>query len=576
MNAKTVASLLAALAWPSALLAQAPPTCWPHCITYQGVLMRPGPDPVIVSNGVYRLKFRLYDSPTGGVPIELKCGDCADGTNTEVSVQTQNGVFTTLLRWPDNPPIYPQIPKWMEIATAEGQQWVGLQPRVPIVPVPFAHYAWATHWTNTLGLPPGFADGVDNDTTYAAGVGLNLSQNAFSVNFAGSGAASAAARSDHGHSGFMVGLNADLVDGLHATNFASFGHLHDDWYWKLLGNSGTTAGTHFLGTTDDEPLEFKVYGSRALRLEPNTSEAPNVIGGARINLVGSGVVGATIAGGGAVDYTTLGAIPNRVLSDFGSIGGGSRHRIETGANSSTIAGGYYNEIETNANAGAIGGGRYNSIGTGTRDTVIAGGYDNDIGADSDYAVVGGGHLNKIGDSALYSLIGGGRGHQVFSQVSYATISGGRGAACTNFGQWAYASGPFGQVGDAQSSLYVLRGETTPTTRTNELFLNQTSERIRIRPASVVNFDIQVAARSSSGNYGAGFRLNGVIERTAAGLTSLIGTVDSLAGFPKRDLADWSVQVVADDVNDALVIRGVSNTNTVRWVATVRTSEVLFP
>ena len=34
--------------------------------------------------------------------------------------------------------------------------------------------------------------------------------------------------------------------------------------WKIGGNSGTTAGTHFLGTTDNQPLEIKVNSARAL------------------------------------------------------------------------------------------------------------------------------------------------------------------------------------------------------------------------------------------------------------------------------------------------------------------------
>src|SRR5439155_15374043 len=54
--------------------------------------------------------------------------------------------------------------------------------------------------------------------------------------------------------------------------------------WKTTGNAGTTPGTHFLGTTDNQPLELKVNNLRALRLEPgiedaNHSGAPNVIGG---------------------------------------------------------------------------------------------------------------------------------------------------------------------------------------------------------------------------------------------------------------------------------------------------------
>ena len=37
-------------------------------------------------------------------------------------------------------------------------------------------------WSNIAGLPPGFADFTDNDTTYAAGNGIDLNGNAFSVN----------------------------------------------------------------------------------------------------------------------------------------------------------------------------------------------------------------------------------------------------------------------------------------------------------------------------------------------------------------------------------------------------------
>jgi hypothetical protein len=42
---------------------------------------------------------------------------------------------------------------------------------------------------------------------------------------------------------------------------------------------GTTAGVNFIGTTDSQPLEFKVNSQRALRLEPGGSNSVNVIGG---------------------------------------------------------------------------------------------------------------------------------------------------------------------------------------------------------------------------------------------------------------------------------------------------------
>ncbi|RMF36568.1 MAG: hypothetical protein D6759_03430, partial [Chloroflexi bacterium] len=52
----------------------------------------------------------------------------------------------------------------------------------------------------------------------------------------------------------------------------------DGRYWKLGGNAGTTPGSDFLGTTDNQALELHVNSTRALRLEPTTG-TPNLIGG---------------------------------------------------------------------------------------------------------------------------------------------------------------------------------------------------------------------------------------------------------------------------------------------------------
>lgn len=73
--------------------------------------------------------------------------------------------------------------------------------------------------------------------------------------------------------------------------------------WKLSGNAGTTPGTHFLGTTDSNALEFRVNNSRALRIEPfsNTYYAPNMIGGYAGNSASAGIWGATISGGGYIN-----------------------------------------------------------------------------------------------------------------------------------------------------------------------------------------------------------------------------------------------------------------------------------
>jgi len=99
----------------------------------------------------------------------------------------------------------------------------------------------AVAWSNIAGIPAGFADGVDNDTTYAAGNGLTLSggNNQFSVNFGGPGAANTAARSDHSHFGAAWGGSASFGLGLSVTNGAVNGA-------GLFGQQGSGSGFPYI------------------------------------------------------------------------------------------------------------------------------------------------------------------------------------------------------------------------------------------------------------------------------------------------------------------------------------------
>jgi hypothetical protein len=66
----------------------------------------------------------------------------------------------------------------------------------------------AVSWSLLSGVPFGLDDG-DDDTTYAAGSGLSLVGDTFSVDFAGSGTESTSARSDHRHDGIYAPLDHD-------------------------------------------------------------------------------------------------------------------------------------------------------------------------------------------------------------------------------------------------------------------------------------------------------------------------------------------------------------------------------
>lgn len=217
--------------------------------------------------------------------------------------------------------------------------------------------------------------------------------------------------------------------------------------WLISGNSGTNPSTQFVGTTDNQALNLRVNNRRAVRYQyaENTTgtdyRSINVLGGADINEITAGIVGATIAGGGQ-DYFATTDQPNRVQADFGTvsggylntasgelatIGGGSRHTA-SGLNS-TIGGGYQNTSsdrsstvaggnsnEATGQVATVGGGSLNIASAAT--TTIAGGSDNVASADN--ATVGGGVSNDA--TGAYAVVGGGRWNA--ANDSYATVSGG--------------------------------------------------------------------------------------------------------------------------------------------------------
>jgi hypothetical protein len=82
---------------------------------------------------------------------------------------------------------------------------------------------------------------------------------------------------------------------------------------------------NFLGTLDSQPLELKVAGARALRLEPDTSpsSSPNFVGGYGGNVVSNGYHGAFIGGGGYHLFSnTVGNHYASVLGGFGNLASG--------------------------------------------------------------------------------------------------------------------------------------------------------------------------------------------------------------------------------------------------------------
>jgi hypothetical protein len=392
--------------------------------------------------GNFDFQFILYDAVSEGnrVGAVLAIED----------VMVSGGRFTVQLDFGEAP--FNGEARWLEVGVRPGdstEDYTILAPRQPLTATPYALYATKAPWSGLQSVPAGFSDAVDNDTTYSAGTGLALIGTVFSADTAylqrrvsGACGANSAVRiiNSDGSVTCETDDNTTYSAGsgltLSSTVFsADTGYLQrrvsgtcganssirtinsdgsvtcetDDSGWALTGNAGTTPGTNFLGTTDNQALEFKVNGQRALRLEPVGSpiQNVNVIGGCASNQVATSFFGATIAGGGEFG-STCGATHdqpcwNRALAGYASVSGGLANTASGGV--ATVAGGQWNTAS--AGEAAVGGG-YGNKAIGDYATV-AGGFGNTAGGESwtgDYAAVPGGLNNTA--SGAYSFAAGRR------------------------------------------------------------------------------------------------------------------------------------------------------------------------
>jgi hypothetical protein len=551
-----VVTLLAALVLPGASLAQGPE------FTYQGKLEEDGSP----ANGTFDFQFKLFDAGGNQVAPMLTRGD----------VPVSDGYFSVALDFMN---VFDGSDRFLEIGVRPGSSTGGyttLSPRQELTATPYAIYAQNAPWGGLADVPAGFADGIDN---------------------VGSG-------------------------------------------WELSGNSGTNPTSNFLGTTDNQALELRVNNTRSLRLEPGNS--PNLIGGYAGNNVASGVVGATIAGGGnptaghnsvSADYAAVGGGENNQVStdaDYAVIGGGlantaSGHTSTIGGGNtnttigdgSTVAGGDNNTAtgsyaaigggDNNSSTGehttiaggdnntaggqyaTIGGGQENStgdqlatIGGGHNNTadgqmaVIGGGTDNSASGEgttisggrfniaaSEYVSIGGGRQNTA--TAPYSTIGGGNFNE--AQSAYSTIGGGIGAGTTVYGQMAYASGAFTSYGDAQASLYVMRG-TSSDTNWHNLRPDGATQWLTVPNGKTIVVDGLVVGRSDAGE-SAGYSVSVIIEDGSRS----VGT-PSVVPLGEDD-TDWDVRFQIISGQGILFLQAKGNGENIRWVATLRAAEVAW-
>ena len=130
--------------------------------TYQGKLTDGGAP----ADGTYDFEFKLYDALSGGSQVgsTVPLGDVA----------VADGLFTVQLDFGN---VFDGTALFLEIGVRPGASigaYTPLTPRQALTATPFAIYAAKAPWSGLTGVPAGLNDGVDDNTTYTAGDGLEL------------------------------------------------------------------------------------------------------------------------------------------------------------------------------------------------------------------------------------------------------------------------------------------------------------------------------------------------------------------------------------------------------------------
>lgn len=298
----SIRTLLAAAAFAMAAPAFAQPLT--NEITYQGELKNGG----TLVNGTADFQFRLFTAAVGGsqvgatlaantlavadgrFSVGLDFGSVYDGNQRflEIAVRSPagSGAFTTLgtrqslkaapyaLRALNPGPQGPEGPPGPQgIQGPQGPQGPQGNPGT-------------TSWAGLTGIPAGFADGIDNDTTYTAGTGIILTGTTLSLG-------------QHFHTA------SDIVSGVLPIQFGGTGASFPDAARANIGAAGLTTQNFFTRNqslilqTNEVGLSIKAANGQTNDLTQWLDVSGNVI--ARVTSVGAFVA----SGGGGGNTRTI-------------------------------------------------------------------------------------------------------------------------------------------------------------------------------------------------------------------------------------------------------------------------------
>lgn len=217
-------------------------------INYQGLLRDGGNN----ASGVYDLTFTLYDAESAGSQI---------GAPASLSgIRVTNGVFTATLDFGTN---FSGSARWLAISvrTNGAGGYTSLSPRQVVTPAPYALYAPSAGAANSATTANNALTANTATLANTATIANSVANNSVVSASIASGQVVKSMNALHDDAVLAAGANVSLATNAQTITFSST----TDWH--VAGNAGTSPGTSFLGTTDNQPLEMRVNNRRALRLE---------------------------------------------------------------------------------------------------------------------------------------------------------------------------------------------------------------------------------------------------------------------------------------------------------------------
>lgn len=284
----------------------------------------------------------------------------------------------------------------------------------------------------------------------------------------------------------------------------------------------------------------------------------------------SGTGGGNKRGANAFDFQVVRASAGQAATGVRSVIVGGRNNTAVGTDAVVVGG---NENQTSGSGESfVGGGQLNTA-SGTRSTVV-GGVSN-TASNTNAGIVSGTTNTASGDA---SFIGGGTLNTASGDNSF--VAGGHQATTRGIrGAGAHASGQFGALGDAQTTVHVLRLQTSATgaNSLSSAGAAPAATTTAVLPNSgAFAFRVLVVAEQNTLD-AAAWQITGLIKRGAnAAATALVGTPTVTQLAADAGAAAWTCVAIANTTLGSLDIQVNQNgSGFVRWVARVELVETAW-